>query len=92
MSSPRCAVVLVVVALAGCRARLPALPPDRDATAADAAIPAWSPPPDATRTSAFAGERLDASGHAHHGHGAHAKTPAAEPTPQPERQTEAVPQ
>jgi hypothetical protein len=85
MSSPRRAFVgvVAVVALAGCRARLPAEPPDRDATAADAAIPAWSPPPDATRTSAFAGERLDASGHAHHGHGHGAK--AADPTtPAPE--------
>lgn len=85
MSSPRraAAVVVAVVALVavmptGCRARLPAEPPGRDATAADAAIPAWSPPPDATRTAAFAGERLDASGHAHHGHGHGAK--AAEPT------------
>lgn len=85
MSSRRLvAVAVVVVALAGCRARLPALPPGRDATAADAPIPAWSPPPDATRTSAFAGERLDASGHAHHGHGHHgAAAPAPEPAPAP---------
>lgn len=81
MSSRRLAAV-AVVALAGCRARLPALPPGRDATAADAPIPVWTPPPDATRTSAFEGERLDASGHAHHGHGHGA--PAPEPAPAPE--------
>lgn len=71
-----CTAVLVL----GCRAGLPAAPPEHDAAAGDAAIPKWTAGPDPLHTSAFAGERLDADPHAHHhGHGKPAPAPKESP-------------
>lgn len=71
-----CALVLAT----GCRAGLPPAPPERDAAAAEAAIPKWTATPDPLHASAFAGERLDADPHAHHhGHGKPKSTPKVPP-------------
>lgn len=78
-SAGRRRVSLVAFTFAlGCRSGLPAEPPGHDATEATAPVPPWQPALDVTRTSAFAGEKLDGGGHGHHHHG-HAAGPAPGP-------------
>lgn len=76
-------LVTIVMAI-GCRTGLPPESPERDATNADAAIPAYEPGPNPLSTSAFAGQKLREGGHMHHGHGGHGmagKEDMAKPAP-----------
>lgn len=62
--------IVAVIVLAGCRpAGLAPLPPEQDATNAEAGA-AWSPSADPMSKSSFDGVNLEGSGHA--GHGGHA--------------------
>jgi len=80
-SSRRCPALVILAALAACRAGLPPDPPHADPINASANVPPYRPPANPYETSAFAGAPAPApgghegmnhgAGHEHMDHSAH---------------------